>query len=441
MNVHHQRAALLVAQSRHEEAVRELQQAIQEEPDNALHYGLLANALNHLDRHHQASEAAAKMLELAPNDGCSHYVRATIYLSRGNFKEARESMLTALALEPEDADNFALLAKSEYGLQNWQQSLEAANRGLEFDPAEDACLHWRSLALTKLGRRDEAEETLKVLTSIDPNDPYTHQSHGWLCLERGDAAGARRHFLEALRQNPNDGDSRTGLVNALKARHQIFGRLLQFLLYFDRFRTGAIWFFIIALFVGLRLANQFALTHPQWFVAIWIAKSLLFTFFALVISAHSLFELVLRLDPEGRQALPPELIRASNWSGLCLVAALGMGALWAWKGDQQMGLLAWTTLLLLSAIRHTCLASEGWVRRRMTWVTIVAALCIPASFVLAVVGLLMIVKLHLHAGWLVRLSMFYLPVLSVAISGFSDDILGFLEKRKPDLIPPPRTHS
>jgi hypothetical protein len=123
----------------------------------------------------------------------------------------------------------------------------------------------------------------------------------------------------------NEG-ARAGLASALKARHRLFGFVLQFLLQLDRFRAWVIWLFLLEMFLGLSMADEFSLTHPDWSVPILLVEAVFFSVLVLVCVAQPLFDLVLRLDREGRRALTAELEQASNWSALCLLAALGLGA-------------------------------------------------------------------------------------------------------------------
>ena len=77
-------------------------------------------------------------------------------------------------------------------------------------------------------------------------------------------------------------------------------------------------------------------------------------------------------------------------------------------------------------------ATPGWVRRRMAWITVFAAALIPASFVTSVIALILILKFKIHVFWLLQLGLMYLPITSVLISAFANDIAAWLEKRRPD---------
>jgi tetratricopeptide (TPR) repeat protein len=435
MNPHHDRALMLFNRDRYEEAASELHQGIAQEADNPLVHGLLALCLSQLDRHQKALEAARKAIEIAPDLDYGHWVLARVYTERGRLAEAFETIQTAIQLGPDDAANHGLLARIEFQRGNWEAAVKAADAGLALDAESDMCLHFRSLALTKLGRQQEAERDQEVLLAADPNDPYTHAARGWTLLEQGETDKAREHFLESLRLDPNNQEARAGLVNALKARHFIFGVALRCLLYLDRFRSWAIWIFFIGLFVGLRQLDRLTSSYAQFTVAMALFKAAFFACFYLILLAHPLFNLVLRLDRDGRRALTPDQIRASNWHAMSLLMALALGLLWAWKGDVQMRLLAMSAAMLTIAITNTFDATPGWVRVRMMWITFFAAVLIPLSFVLFVTALYLLVRHKVNTVWMVKLSLAFLPLTSVLISAFSDNIAAFLEKRRPDASP------
>lgn len=432
MGEHYNRALLLFNRDRHEEALGELQRGIAEDGNNPYAHGLLALCLSKLDRYQSALEAAKKSIELAPDAEYGHYVLARVYAERNRFAEARAAIKQAIQIDPEDAHSHGLLARIEFGLDNWQEAVNAADAGLAQDATNDMCLHFRSLALVKLGRAVEAISDQETLLAADPNDSYTHMARGWTLLEQGNVSEAKKHFLEALRLDPTNEDARAGLVNALKAQHLIFGLTLRMLLYLGRFRAWAIWIAAIVFFFGLYQLDKLALKYPEALIPLVLFKAIVFTLMVALVVAQPLFDLVLRLDPDGRRALTPEKTRASNWHAVCLIAAFALALVWFWKGDRQMKTFALATLMLTQLITEIFDATPGWVRQRLTWITLFATALIPASFVITLVALFLILKLKLHVLWMLKLGLVYLPIVSVLISAFAHDIAEWLEKRRPD---------
>lgn len=434
MNPHFERASLLMDRGRFEEAVAEVQQAIQAAPDNPFHLGLLALALSKLDRHQQALEAAARTVEAAPDLGYSHWVLAMVYTQRERLSEARKAIQQAIEFDPEDADFFALLARIEFESSMWQASVTASERGLQLDPSQDVCLHYRSLAMMQLGNPEEAERGFARLMKDDPNDPHTHEAKGWLCLKQGKAEEAKTHFLESLRLNPTNEEARLGLANALKARHVVFGMALKALLYLGRFRKGSLWLIAIAVVAGLWAVGRFVRANPDYYLAAWALKTALYVTVVAIIAANPLFDLILRLDRQGRLAMTPQQVRASNLSAVFLSAALFLGLLYAWRGSGTARVFAWPLIMLPHAIYVAYQCSTEWVRRRMMVVITAAALLIPAGFLCAFVSVFLLLKFKVKTFWLLKLGVLYFPLLSVLLCAFADDIADYLERRRPDSL-------
>jgi len=411
---------------------KELQEAAAENPDDPWLHGLLGLCLSQMEKHEAAIASAKRAVEAAPDLDYGYYVLGLVLAERGQLKEARAAAESAIELDPNDAPNFGLLAKIEFLSDNWQAAVQAADQGLQRDPTEDVCRHFRSLALVKLGRREDAELEVSSLLADNPADPHTHEARGWLKLEQNEPAKAEEHFLESLRLSPNNTSAREGLANALKARHFVFGLALRFLLWSDRFRAWTIWIAAIVFFVGLAQLRKLAATSPVLFWPVWVLDIAANILIVSLIAAQPLFNLVLRLSPRTRIALSPDQIRASNWHLLCLLAALGMGLLAAWKGDRQMRTLGFATVMLTLAVTNTFAASAGWVRQRMIAVALLAAFLIPLSFLVFLFSLFFLLKFRVNTSPFIKLGLFYLPLTSVLLSAFSDEIAGFLERRKPD---------
>ena len=214
MSPHYERASLLFTRERYEEALPELQKAIAEDGDDSFAHGLMAICLSELDRHQQALEAAKRAVETAPDSDYGHYVLARVYADRSRLDEAFEAISTAVRIDPDDALNHAWLARIEYERESWNAAVAAADAGLALDAENDMCLHYRSLALVKLGRGEEARRDQETLLASDPNDPHSHAARGWTLLEEGDSEKAKEHFLEALRLDPSIDYARAGLANA-----------------------------------------------------------------------------------------------------------------------------------------------------------------------------------------------------------------------------------
>jgi tetratricopeptide (TPR) repeat protein len=431
MSAHYERAMVLMDQHRFEDAVKELRQAVIEEPDCPYTHGMQAISLGRMERYDQAIEAAAKVIEMAPDLGFSHYIRALVYVWRGDLKEARIAIQEAIRLNPGDPQHYGILARIEFDSGKWTETVAATDQGLALDPKEDVCLHYRSLALAKLGRREEAEDGINTLLRDNPEDSHTHAARGMLYLEQGNAALAKKHFLESLRLDPTNNDVRHGLVNALSAQNVVFGKVLQLILYLDRFRGASLWLMIIGAMFGLRFLNRLVQTNPESYAIVFVIKAIFFTAIILIVVGLPLFDIILRFDREGRMALTENRIRASNLNIFCFISALLLALYWAWLGKGLIANLAWATMMLPAAIWVAHLSDSNWVRQRMMWVVCAAAILIPFSYFLLVLSVILMVVLKMNFGWLLTMAI-YLPLVSILMSAFANEIVEYLERKKPD---------
>ena len=96
-----------------------------------------------------------------------------------------------------------------------------------------------------------------------------------------------------------------------------------------------------------------------------------YTFFVLFTwTGESLFNLLLRLDREGRLALDRHQIRASNYVGVCVggtIALIVLSLLASWPSALLAGLIPY---MLISPVVATFKCPEGWPRNFMKSYTI-----------------------------------------------------------------------
>jgi tetratricopeptide (TPR) repeat protein len=350
------------------------------------------------------------------------------------LKEAEAAIRQAVELEPDDPDNHGLLARVFYERSRFQEALDATGQGLVQDAGNDLCLTYRARALSSLGRHEESHGVSEDLLREDPLDSWNHCLRGEELLHQGKPHEARVHFLESLRLSPGNQAAREGFAIALKARSPIFGAILNYCLWIQRFKARYLWGALILMFVVMRIGGGIVAKHPEWALAWEIFRTVFFGSFIFLLLANPMFDLILRFDPEGRHALSDDERKATNWYLVCFALAALCGLWTAWSGNgfmpRQMGL---AFLVLSGAVYETFQATPGYVRKRMAWLTIVLGALIAS---LPVVGPLLFV---LCLAWKSKLGLalalhylMWLPVVVVLISVFSDSLRKWLERQRPD---------
>ncbi|BAU14338.1 TPR repeat-containing protein [Leptolyngbya sp. NIES-3755] len=291
MSNYFERARLLFEQRRFDLAVRELQQGLAIEPDNASYHRLLALCFSQQNKPNDAIAEIDHAISLDPNHGGGHYIKAGILRDQGNLKAARSTIAEALRLDPEDTDSYSRLAAIQFDQKQVKESLATAETGLQINPEHLGCMNLRVLSLTELGQLPKAESEVLVALAIAPENPFAHAVHGWISFRQNRISAALDSFKTALRLKPDLEWARQGLVESLKARNGIY----RFILGVDRFRVG--------MFKGPRLL---LLAIPQIRALYWLM-------YLMVVATRPFFTVLLSFDSYGRLTLTPTEIKKSRW--------------------------------------------------------------------------------------------------------------------------------
>ena len=122
-----------------------------------------------------------------------------------DFAGARAAIEKALAAEPKFVTPYLTLIRLDLTENRMEDSLQSAGRVLKLVPDLPEAHFYRGLALTSLGRADEAESSLKVVEASGEAKrfPRTHFMLGNLLLSRGDIPGAASQFRKFLVEEPD----------------------------------------------------------------------------------------------------------------------------------------------------------------------------------------------------------------------------------------------
>ncbi len=337
-NVHISRAELLLEQGRVNDAVKELKNALQQEPDNAYSYALYARCHYAKGEYSQGLEKIQQAIALEPDEAYYFYLRGFAYYHLNQLAMATTELNKAISLYPYHAEYFGLYAFILLDDRKYELALEKANEGLELDPENITSLNARARALSKLKRTDEAVETMQDALSNAPESDFTHVTIGFNHLERGRHKEAQQHFREALRLSPNLHSAKEGLKEALKANFPPYRFLLQLGFWLAEkgqgFRIG----FSIGLYILFRFVTSMAASTPgiRWILVPFIVLYLLYISFSWIGSSVANFMLLFHKD--GKYIL-------NNWERytaiaivVLLLSGIGLGSV-AYLNDLHIHLI------------------------------------------------------------------------------------------------------
>ena len=327
MGSHLEKASLLIEQDRYDLAEKEVGAALAEDPESARAHALLALCRIRTGKRDEALAPAREAVRLAPDWGFPHFMLGKVHYAREEHDKALASLGEAIRLDPDEANYRWVIAAVLLDTGRTKEALAAADEGLRLEPEESGIHSMRGLVLYQLGRVGEAEEAYRRALSLDPRNDVAHAGLGRVAASRGHADAAVESFREALRIDPNDAWARQGLLEALRARYPVYGVFLRWLEWTRRLsgrtRTGL----FIGLYFLFRMAGKSlrdAEGPLQWVLLLFVIVYILF--FLMTWVADPLFNLLLRMRPEGRLLLTKEEIAASNLVGAALGASVLSGA-------------------------------------------------------------------------------------------------------------------
>ena len=318
-----------------------------------------------------ATDEARLAIVYDPQLPLGFYAMAAAMFERSRDDDSRQAIEQAIALDQTNPNFHGLLAQLYLRKKLWRMALNAADRGLSFDPQHSLCLNARANALIQLGEREQAAVTVGDALANDPDDSYLHANRGWALLHERKPRQAMTHFRESLRLDPNNDWARAGVVESLKASFFVYRWLLAYFLWMARLSSRAQNGILIGGFVGYQVLRGIANTQPglrPFITPLLIA----YTIFALLTwLASALLNLLLRLHPIGKHALSWNDRRTSELVGLLLLLAIGFGvsAIWLEPPERWMT-LALACFMTSLPTSHIFYCKNGWPRWTMASVAV-----------------------------------------------------------------------
>lgn len=324
------RARQLIQLSRHADAEAELRKALAEDPLDPEALVLLALCKLEAKQYAEAVSLAEQAIAQEPDAPFLFLVLGQAYFYNRNIPKARLAIAQGQLLDPNNASFFYLRANIEFYQENWELALRETERGLELDSEDVSLINLRAQTLIKLNRTKDASATLDYALHKAPDNSVSHTNKGWVAIENDQYDQAVKHFLEALRLDPENGYARHGLKEAIKGKNLLYRGILKYFLWMDKMQEKNRWVFVIGMYVAYRIVLYLAKTVPALAPFLYPIVALYVVFALSTWIAKPLSNLFLRLHPLGKHALTSDEKTGSNVAGIfALLGILSMIALFA----------------------------------------------------------------------------------------------------------------
>jgi tetratricopeptide (TPR) repeat protein len=196
---------------RPEQAVRELQKAMDLDPANQ-DYVL---ELSEVFLAHYNPPAAVALLDAAkrafPNSARVWFALGTARLLDGNLTDAESALRTSLQFDPRLDLAYVVLGQGYLEVGQWNDLLRTAESLIALNPRNAAGYYYKAAALLRTqsgeqGQR-EIESLLRKATALDPADPAARYELAKLLLDRGEKQAALAELEATVRANPDYGQA------------------------------------------------------------------------------------------------------------------------------------------------------------------------------------------------------------------------------------------
>jgi len=164
-------AFLLEDESRLDEAIRVIKEALEHEADDDRLWGFLAALYEHGEDYEKAIECARKALDTSKHPAKHYFTLGVLYDKEGDLTRSIESMKKVISLEPDNAEALNYLGYTY------------ADKGI---------------------RLDEAEDLIRKALAIRPEDGYIVDSLGWVYFKQGRYDEALKELKQAQKLIPDD---------------------------------------------------------------------------------------------------------------------------------------------------------------------------------------------------------------------------------------------
>jgi tetratricopeptide (TPR) repeat protein len=164
-------AKAMIGEGRHEEAIREFEALLDENPSLTVAYVGIGQAYQDLGQYQRAEPAYARAARLDPRDFDAQYGHGTVLRALGRPTDAARAYQMALSIRPEDLGSLSGLGATFIELEMPSNAIAPIQRRIELDPDDGDARAMLGTACMLAGRYGDAIEAYEVAIEYVGNDP------------------------------------------------------------------------------------------------------------------------------------------------------------------------------------------------------------------------------------------------------------------------------
>jgi tetratricopeptide (TPR) repeat protein len=208
--------AALLDQNKFEQAIQQLQLAIETNPNCAEAYCNLADVYRKLGRYPDAIQVYNRVVQVRPNYAPAYYELGITYDKLGQYQQAIQAYASALEVKSDYAQAYSNLGVAYGRLGQWQNEIDVCITAIKIDPTFAEAYNNLGVALAQFGRFPESIQAFGRAIRLNPNFAEAHLGLGAAHLMSGDKNSAMKDYeiLKAL--DPQKANLLLNLLNQQK---------------------------------------------------------------------------------------------------------------------------------------------------------------------------------------------------------------------------------
>lgn len=210
-----QYAQSLIRAGRYQEARREAESLLEEDPNNVVAMGSLATILVHLDEREKALAIYRRMMELDPHRDAAYLGAARLLGKLGTYDEAMATVRRLLEIQPENVEAYTVLGDLALDREDYAEAEKNFRKALAIDPHSSLAASGLGNCLNRAGRLAEARDILAEYHRKDPTSHAVTYNLAVVSERLGDPRAALALYQQAIRLDPDHSMSWNNLGSLL----------------------------------------------------------------------------------------------------------------------------------------------------------------------------------------------------------------------------------
>ncbi len=161
-----------------------------------------------------AVQAFKNAIAVDPSRVESYRNLAVTLIRMDNKEEAIEYFKKALEVEPNSVETLKNLGMVYYQMENYEEAAKVLEKALELSPSDPDVISTLGLTYHLMGKTEEAIKAYEKALESNPNSPDLLFNYAALLLRKGEFERAAEKFQMILKENPDDYDAVVSVADA-----------------------------------------------------------------------------------------------------------------------------------------------------------------------------------------------------------------------------------